>query len=167
MKKISQRTIVKLMEVLEELGSVSSDEYAALDFSKFLYEHDFPDWFVIHAEAQYEFSWKRILIDLRNTRFFYSSYTYTSDSITGKYLGENDAAALGQYLLQRLAALVTTLPEGEPVLRSLAIDGFQVNKDRLSLAPLESPVSEQEEEERGGCPSFRWRLSGGSQAPFA
>jgi hypothetical protein len=147
-KKISQRTIVKLMEALEDLGSVLSDECAALDFSKFLYEHDFPDWFVQHAESHYAFGWKRILIDLRSTQFFYPSYSYGSDSITGEYLSTSDADGVGEILLQRLAALAATTAEGEPVRRSLELDGFQVDQEKLSLIPLEGVVSEKEEEDR-------------------
>ncbi len=142
MKKPSQRTMVRVMEVLEGHGG-------KVNMSRFLYEHEFEDWFVIHAESYYYFDWQRILMALRNTQFFYPSTTYfSSNSILGKPLSRSDAEVLGECLIQRLAALATTFQNGETVARSLEIDGFQVNQEKLSLVPLEGPVSEQEEEDR-------------------
>ena len=142
-KKISQRTIVRVMEVLEQHSPTTP-----VNFYRLLYEHHFYDWFVTHAESQYQFNWQAILIDLRNTHFFYTTYTYSPGNITGEYLNQQDAAIFGEILIQHLAALAATWPEGEALLRSLELDGFQVNKEKLCLVPLESPVSEQEEEDR-------------------
>ncbi len=141
MKKLSQRTLVRMMEVLEGCSG-------RVNMSRFLYEHNFPDWFVIHAASYYQFDWQGIVMTLRNTRFFYPTTTYSWDSILGQPLSHSEAEALGEYLIQRLAAVATTLQNGEAVARSLEMDGFQVNQDRLSLAPSEGPVSEQEEEDR-------------------
>jgi hypothetical protein len=38
-----------------------------------LYERGFPDWLVTHAESEYGWEWMRILMDLRNGRFFFPS----------------------------------------------------------------------------------------------
>lgn len=51
-------------------------------------------------------------------------------------------------LVQRLAALLTTLPKGETVRRALELDGFAVNVSKLELISLEGPVSHNEEEDR-------------------
>ena len=40
------------------------------------------------------------------------------------------------------------MPGGESVAGSLELDGFQENRRELRLAPLETIVSEQEEEDR-------------------
>jgi hypothetical protein len=55
---------------------------------------------------------------------------------------------LAEWLLRRLAALASTLPEGQDVARSLELDGFQVDQKNLQLVPLDSVTSEREEEER-------------------
>ena len=120
------------------------------DFAEVCYEKDFPDWFVIHAESQYEWDWKHILIDLRNTAFFFPSASILGDSIVGEFLSEADAALKGEALIRKLAALASTLPTGESVLRSLQLDGFDVDKNNLRLVPLEGPVSAAEEEDRLG-----------------
>jgi len=61
------------------------------------------------------------------------------------------ADELGEWLLQRLAALLATVlvrsPYGELVRRELGLNGFQADKKGLGLVPLEGPVSEAEEEE--------------------
>jgi hypothetical protein len=49
--------------------------------------------------------------------------------------------------MQRLASFATTLPTGESVLRSLQLDGFDVNLEKLALIPLEGPVSVRQEED--------------------
>jgi hypothetical protein len=57
---------------------------------------------------------------------------------------KDEAAATGEWLLQRLAALASTLPEGEAVARSLELDGFQspfsipARKKRNTTPPAES-----------------------------
>jgi len=120
------------------------------NYTEALYAHDFRDWFVQHAGGQlYGWNWTRILIDMRNGRFFQNPYNYASStSITGEYLSESSAQRLGEFLIQRLAAFATTLTSGEPVMRSLQLDGFDVDKAQLKLVPLEGPVSAQEEEDR-------------------
>lgn len=135
------------MRALNQYGTDSSG-WKAGDFGELLYEHDFPDWFVIHAESHYRWNWKEALIDLRSTAFFFPSASILGDSIVGEFLPEGEAKRLSEVLMQRLAALATTLSTGESVLRSLHLDGFDVNKDRLMLVPLEGPVSAHEEEGR-------------------
>jgi hypothetical protein len=150
-KLISQRTIVELMRALREYGLTSTDLEEPVNYTEFLYERDFPDWFVKHAAESYEYgwNWQKILLDMRNGRFFFYHNTYSARvSITDGYLSEDDAKMLGENLIQRLAALGANLPTGEPVLRSLQLDGFDVNNEKLSLVPLEGPVSAREEEDR-------------------
>jgi hypothetical protein len=135
------------MRALNQYGTGTSG-WKAGDFAELLYEHDFPDWFVIHVESHYTWNWKEALIDLRSTAFFFPSTSILGDSIVGEFLPEGEAIRLSEVLMQRLAALATTLPTGESVLRSLQLDGFGVNKEKLMLVPLEGPVSAQQEEDR-------------------
>ncbi len=114
---------------------------------QYLYEHDFPDWFVTHARSHYDFNWQEILVDLRNTRFFYPGYCDHMSNITGKFLDEQQAAELSDFLIERLAALATTLSQGQGLVNSLQLDGYQVDTQRLCLVPLEGPVSAQAEED--------------------
>ena len=107
-----------MMEVLAASGIVNP--------SRLLYEHDFPDWFVLHAERQYYFDWDGILLTLRNGRFFFPDTGYfgrPTDNITGEYLDRHEAPRVGEYFIQRLAALATTLPNGDSVANSLQLDG--------------------------------------------
>jgi hypothetical protein len=119
------------------------------NYTETLYANNFRDWFVRHAGEFYRWNWTRILIDMRNGRFFQNPYSYgASSSITGEYLSETSAKGLGEFLIQRLAAFATALPSGEPVLRSLQLDGFDVDRANLKLVPLEGPVNAQQEEDR-------------------
>jgi len=131
-----------MMEVLGALRDVN--------ISRVLYEHDFPDWFVIHAGTHYKFNWDGILITLRNGRFFFPDDSYFSgptSNITGQYLDKSDAKRLGEHLIRKLAALASTLPSGNAVANSLQLDGYGVNKAKLELLALEGAVSAQEEED--------------------
>lgn len=139
------------MRALRDYGLRSNDLEEPVNYTELLYEHDFPDWFVKHAESyEYQWNWREILIDMRNGRFFFYHNTFSSriSIIRDKYLSENEATLLGENLIQRLAAFAANLPTGEPVLRSLELDGFDVNKENLTLVPLEGPVSAREEEDR-------------------
>lgn len=125
---------------------------ASNDFqSDMLYAHDFPEWFVAHAQSHYRFNWEKILRSLRSCQFFYPGYCTSTSNITGGFLGDRDAAALGEQLVQRLAALLTTVLAGSQygglVRRQLELDGYGVDEKHLRLVPLEGPVSEAEEEE--------------------
>ncbi len=118
------------------------------NFPRLLYEHNFPDWFVVHASSHYQLNWDGILMTLRNGRFFFPDTGYFGspiDNITGKYLDKADGQRLGETSIHRLAALATTLPNGDSVANSLQFDGYVVNQQKLSLVPLENVVSAQEE----------------------
>ncbi len=56
-------------------------------------------------------------------------------------LPTDEAIALGEAFIRKLAAYGCTLPESDTLLRSLQLDGFDVDKERLRLVPLESSVS--------------------------
>jgi hypothetical protein len=57
--KLSQRTLVAMWQILA----------AQHDFQgEILYAHDFPEWFVAHAESYYLFDWQRILRDFAQQR---------------------------------------------------------------------------------------------------
>jgi hypothetical protein len=142
-KMISQRTIVRMMEALAQFSSMPSNLQV-----RELYQSTFPDWFITHAKFHYEFDWDNILRDLRNRSFFYSDSCDLSNSITGEYLNDEKLALYGEGLLTRLAAFIASQQIGSAVLRSLELDGFQLNKEKLCLVPLEGGVSEQEEEDR-------------------
>lgn len=141
------------MRALREHVTAADDFEAGgfTDLDELLYKNDFPDWFVTHSRSQYSFDWNQILPAVRNTQFFFP-HTYFGGpgaNITGMpYLGKDEAAVIGEGLLQRLAALASALPEGQDVARSLELDGFQVDQKNLRLVPLDSVTSEREEEER-------------------
>jgi len=150
-KMVSQRSLVAVMRALREYLSSSHELEEPPNIIEFLYEHDFPDWFITHARTQYSFEWREIIPAIRNTQFFFP-HTYFSGpgaNITGKpYLSPEEAVTLSEELLQRLTAAASTLPDGEAVVRSLELDGFRVNKEELRLIPFDSVASEQEEENR-------------------
>ena len=137
-KAVSQKTIVELMRALREYRPPRTDLEAPANYIELLYANDFPDWFVSHADYFYAWNWRKILMDMRTGRFFFlSTYSSSVNIVTGeKYLSEDSAKALGESLIQRLAAFATTLPTGESVLRSLQLDGFDVNWEKLALVPL-------------------------------
>jgi hypothetical protein len=149
-KSISQKTIVELMCALRELSGNTLGSEVPVNYTKLLYARDFPAWFVTQAENYYHWNWQRILFELRDGRFFFTQGSHPSDShtITGGCLSEAEAMRWGELFIQRLAALAaqTTLPTGESVLRSLQLDGFAVDCEKLRLVPLEGPVSAREEE---------------------
>jgi hypothetical protein len=119
-----------------------------INFSRLLYEKDFPDWFVLHASSHYHFNWDDILVALRNQAFFYPDPGYFGDpttSITRKYLRKEEAQRLGEYFIQRLAAVAATMENGRPVANSLELDGYTVEPQELSLVPLEGAVKAEEE----------------------
>lgn len=144
MKQLSQRTLVRMMEAIWKM---SIDTHV---WSRLLYEKDFPDWFVTHCEIHYIYDWDHILRDLRSTRFVFpqTSYFGFGNILEREFLSESEARALGEAALQRLAALLATRQEGGSVRRSLELDGFDVNAEKLTLVPLEGPISQQEEEDR-------------------
>src|SRR5258708_3296254 len=132
-KTVSQKTMVEAMRVLRERAAGGN-----VNPMELLYEHGFADWVVKHARGAYGWNWTEILIDMRNGRFFFNQNTYTSqNSITGDYLSKDDAQGMGEWLIQKLIALAVVLSPSEPLLRSLQWDGFDVNKDKLTLVPLE------------------------------
>ena len=88
-------------------------------------------------------------MDLRDGRFFFPTGWHEGCSnITGEYLSKHDGVREGEEMNRRLAALAATTPDGEAVRRSLELEGFGVNEKTLTLVPLESMVSEREEEGR-------------------
>jgi hypothetical protein len=89
-------------------------------------------------------------VELRRGTFLFShDITFGTQSIVTGHpsLNEDEAKALGEVCIQKLAAFASTLPGSESLLRSLQLDGYDVDKERLKLVPLEGPVSAQEEEE--------------------
>jgi hypothetical protein len=144
-KTVSQKTIVELKRVFEAIIN------RHLNYADLLYERDFPDWFVIRGAQTYSWDWTAMLVELRRGAFFFVQ------DITGWQmcivndrpdLTSEQAKLLGEAYIQRLAAFATTLPGSDSLLRSLQLDGFDVNKERLRLVPLEGPVSAAEEEDR-------------------
>lgn len=150
-RTLSQRTIAKAVQSLREYQNEQVRTLSRVpEFGIMLYERDFPDWLVTHAESEYGWEWLKIFMDLRNGRFLFPSGSYfNDDSITGKFLTEGEALILGRAYAGRLVAFASLLaPEGESVTRSLELDGYSVNKNTLALIHFEGPVSAQEEEDR-------------------
>lgn len=125
--------------------------HAEDDVATFLYEHGLPDWFITHGRSSYLFDWMQIILDLRNTRFLFTHGYFDSPgaNITGKrYLSREEAVEMGEILIEHLAALAATLPQGEAVKRSLELEGLRVNPGKLTIEPADSVVNEQQEEDR-------------------
>jgi hypothetical protein len=144
--KVSQRSIVAMTRVFDVFLN------RTINYGEILYEHDFPDWFIAQATQRHDWNWPSLLIDLRR-----GTFCFVRDRIGGTRCivpldipihTEGDAAVLGEVFIQRLAAFATTLPGSEELLRSLQLDGFDVDKVKWKLVPLEGPVSAQEEEDR-------------------
>jgi hypothetical protein len=148
---LSQRTLVRLMDVLEAQTTVTSDMQRGFDFYPWLYEHDFPHWFVTHAQSNYLFEWRRIIVDLRNGEFFFAGNSWFSGgvgSILGHYLDKSEAIELGATLLERLTVLATTLDDAESLKRSLEVDGLEPDVKTLKLHAVSGPVSVAAEQSR-------------------
>jgi hypothetical protein len=131
------------MRALREFGSAHDD------LTTFFYEHNFPDWFIKHARGEYSFDWREIIPALRNTRFIFTDGYFDSPgaNITGtSYLSKAQAVSTGETLIERLTALAATLLQGEPVRRSLELDGFRADPGKLTIEPSDSAVNEQQEE---------------------
>jgi len=143
--KVSQRSIVAITRVVNLFAN------RTLNYAEILYEHEFPDWFIGQATQRYDWTWPSLLIDLRRGTFF-----FVRDGIGGTvsivpghpHPAQGDAAAWGESLIQRLAAFAATLPGSEELVRSLQLDGFDVDKANWKLVSLEGPVSAQKEEDR-------------------
>lgn len=140
-KRLAQRTLVRMMEVLTEARPNN--------FSRLLYEHDFPDWFVAQAGTGYHFNWDEILIALRNGYFFFprNEYFSTGKTLWGGYLDPTEAKELGEQFIQKLAALAATFPKSDSLVNALKLEGLSADIRNLRLMPLESIVSAQEEED--------------------
>ncbi len=146
-ERLSRGTLAAVIRALRAYVSVHDE----VDITTFFYEHNFPDWFITHAQSSYSFEWIRIIPDLRNTRFLFTHGYFDSPgaNITGKaYLSREEAVEMGEILIEHLTALAATLPLGEAVGRALELDGFRVNAEKLTLVPTDSVVSEQQEESR-------------------
>ncbi len=144
MRMVSQKTIIEMKRVFQ----LSTNRN--LNYGDLLYERDFPDWFVAHATGTY-WEWTEILIELRRGAFFFvTDITGFSTCIVveKRTLTPQEAPILGEYYIQKLAAFGTTLPGSDSLSRSLQLDGFDVDKVKLRLVPLEGPVRAEEEEGR-------------------
>src|SRR5438552_2122791 len=101
---VSQRTMVQVARALRE-------RRIRVNFTELLYAKDFPDWFVTHADTPFGWDWMRILMALRNGTFFVSEFSFgPRDNITGEHLSSEQRAGIGEWLIQKLAALATLPP---------------------------------------------------------
>jgi hypothetical protein len=58
------------MCALRELSGNTQGSEVPVHYTELLYAHDFPLWFVAHAENYYHWNWQRILFELKDGRFF-------------------------------------------------------------------------------------------------
>lgn len=137
MKRISQRTLVRMMGVMSRMHRAAAPPrrrgYYVLAgvaeetfWRRLLLEHDFPPSFVEKAQQEYGFSWDTILLRLRDGTFLqrYDPLSaLESDGVAPPTLEE--ARVSGELFVQGLAALLAKHPYGEPVLRSLQLAAFQ------------------------------------------
>src|SRR5260370_10278627 len=141
---VSQRTIIELKNVL---GAANNRR---INYADVLYANDFPDWFVIRAQ-QWQWRWIDILLGLRRGGYFFNESIGMVESIIPNLrynLPADEALALGEAFIRKLAAYGCSLSESDTLLRSLQLDGFDVDKERLRLVPLGGSVSEKEERDR-------------------
>jgi hypothetical protein len=144
-RTVSQRTIMQAKYVFQNVYNKH------LNYGDRLYENNFPDWFVIHVAGDYSGDWTAIFVELRRGTFFFTQdITGWRQTIVRGYpnLTDGDSVALGEHYIQKLAAYACTLSGSEGLVRSLQLDGFDVDKEKLVLVPLEGPVSAQQEEDR-------------------
>jgi hypothetical protein len=143
MTQVSQRTIIEIKKVLSQNHRANSDE---------LYANDFPDWFVIQVQNQLMWDWSSVLVSLRRGAFFYSNDTYATPGETiipeQRFLQPDRARQLGEHFIQKLAAFACTLASSDSLMRSIQLDGFDVDTAKLKLIPLEGLVSAQREADR-------------------
>ena len=89
---------------------------------------------------------------LRRGAFFYSNSTYATPGETiipeQRFLEPERAKVLGEYFIQKLAAFACTLASSDSLMRSIQLDGFDLDTAKLKLIPLEGPVSVQQEADR-------------------
>ena len=69
--QLSQRTIIATARVLRDFGLDRHELEPAPDIGEFLYEHDFPNWFVLQASGRYMMEWATILPAVRDGNFFF------------------------------------------------------------------------------------------------
>jgi hypothetical protein len=153
-RAVSQKSIVALKHVLEVFIAIR------LNIAEVLYENNFPDWFIMQANNRHAWNWMSVLMDLRRGTFFFDrdgiGRTRCIVPLDVGLHSEADAALLGEFYIQKLAAFAIALAPSsreslllsESLLRSLQLDGFDVDKVNLELVPLEGAVSAQEEEGR-------------------
>jgi hypothetical protein len=143
MKQVSQRTIIEIKKVLSQNHRANSDE---------LYANDFPDWFVFQVQNQFLWDWSSILVNLRRGAFFYSNSPYATPGEAiipeQRFLEPERAKFLGEHFIQKLAAFACPLASTDSLIRSIQLDGFDVDTAKLRLIPLEGPVSVQQEADR-------------------
>lgn len=123
------------------------------DVRETLYENGLPDWFIRRAQ-QYAANWIEILWNLRDGSFFfppsniYAEEIKPLEGVTSDPHWHDDPVDFGEFYIQKLAAFICTQSGSDSVLRSLQLDGFELDKANLRLVPIEGPVSAQEEEDR-------------------
>jgi hypothetical protein len=170
--KLSRRTLARMMELLEVVNRtlargrpsgliagrvVRTDPHEIPKYwSRKLFEEEFPEWFIAHAESMYSFDWDRILRDLDSERFFYTSSGPVADE---QELPSEVYSKFAVGATFRLAALLVIGDFGrrgpalgalniEPLVRAIEHDGFSVDERNVTLVPVEGPVSHDEEESR-------------------
>jgi hypothetical protein len=170
--KLSRRTLARMMEFLEHLNKTFESwerrraererrrywegEATSKFWSRLLFEHEFPEEVVQHAEKHYKFDWDRIVRSLDTGEFFFTEWGPIVPEMPQK-----DAEILGPVILTGIAAILAADalgPEGpvkgslknriDPLIRSIEHDGFSVDAKNLKLIPLEGPISHEEEESR-------------------
>jgi hypothetical protein len=118
-------------------------------WSRLLFEHDFPDWFVEIAGNNYFFYWDRRIRDLRSRQFFWGEW---GPLVPAETLSEDNIPDAAEFFLEKLAAVAVVRVakdhglDAGPLLRSLEHDGIAVDERKIKLVLAEGPVSHEEEE---------------------
>lgn len=115
------------------------------NYLELIFGHGLPHWFVNQAQSWYQWNWRSIFLSLVSGSFFSSNSYFSNESITGEYLSEPQAKRLGRNVIAKLVAIAATLSTGDEVTRSLELDGFTVDRDRVALVPIQSAVSADEQ----------------------
>jgi hypothetical protein len=143
--KVSQKSIGAMSRFLPVFFNGRSD------VREILCENDFPDWFIRRTQ-QYAWNWLDVLLDLKRGTFFFIQGSFGDPrpiaEVTYDSHWDGDLVRLGEFYVQKMAAFICTQSGSDSVLRSLELEGLDVDMKNLTLVPIEGPVSAQEEEDR-------------------
>jgi hypothetical protein len=147
--ELSQKTLVRLMEVLAHADSKHRGDARYTYWFRLLYEYEFPEWFIRIAAPSRYFNWDDTIRELRSRSFFFGS---RGPILSADHLEVRNIPVAAEYFLEKLAAIavIRIAPDhsldSDQLLRSIVNDGFTLNQRKADLDHSEGEVSLKEEE---------------------